>query len=108
MDEVDVHAVDLRDELRQLVQPRLDAPEVVLLQPITRERLRGGELHALRPVVDQLLARPACRGDAPAQIVNLLLRNLDVERPDRGCDLGRGAHGTTSPFLRDPESRPYA
>ena len=73
MDEVDVHAVDLRDELRQFVQPRLDAPEVVLVQPIAGEGFGRGKLHALRPFVDQLLARPACRGDTPSQIANLLL-----------------------------------
>ena len=92
VDEVDVYAVDLGDELRQLVQPRLDAPEVVLVQPIAGERLRGGELHTLRPVVDQLLARPACRGDTPTQIANLLLRKLGPEGPDRRRGLGRSAH----------------
>ena len=70
VDEVDLHAVDLGDELRQLVQPRLDAPEVVLVQPVAGKRLRRGELHTLRPVVDQLLARPARRGDTPTQIAD--------------------------------------
>ena len=37
VDEVDVHAVDLSDELRQRVQPLRDAPEVVLVQPVTTE-----------------------------------------------------------------------
>ena len=84
MDEVDVHAVDLGDELRQRVQPRLDPPEVVLVQPVARERLQRRELHALRPVGDQLLARPARRGDASAQVVELLLGNLDLEGADVG------------------------
>ncbi len=107
VDEVDVYAVDLGDELRQLVQPRLDAPEVVLVQPIAGERLRGGELHALRPVVDQLLARPACRGDTPTQIANLLLRKLGPEGPDRRRRLGSGAHEGSPSFSNGP-ARPEA
>ena len=54
VDEVDVHGVDLRDELRQLVQPRLDPPEVVLVQPVAGERLRWRR--AARPATGR---RPA-------------------------------------------------
>jgi hypothetical protein len=92
VDEVDVDAVDLGDELRQRVQPRFDAPEGVLVQPVVRERLQRRQLHALRSVGDQLFARPARRGDAPAQVVNLLLRDLDAEGPDVGCCLDGCAH----------------
>src|SRR5205814_5499513 len=92
-------------ELRHLVQPRLDAPEVVLVQPVAGERLRGGELHSLRAIVDELLAGPACRGDAPAQIVDPFLRKLDAERPDGGLG-GGGAHGTTSRSRETPISDP--
>ena len=72
MDEVDVHPVDLGDELRQRVQPRRDAPEVVLVQPVATERLQSRELDALRAIGDELLAWPARRGNAAAQIVELL------------------------------------
>ena len=41
VDEVDLHAVELRHKLRQVVQPRLDPPEVVLVQPVAGERLSG-------------------------------------------------------------------
>jgi hypothetical protein len=47
VDEVDVEAVDLRDELRQGVQPRLDSPEVVLGAPVANELLPRRELNAL-------------------------------------------------------------
>ena len=47
VDEMNVDAVDLRDELRQLIQPRLDPSEVVLVQPVPGERLHRGELYAL-------------------------------------------------------------
>jgi len=72
VDEVDVHAVDLGHELRQRVQPRLDSPEVVLRAPVADERLQRLQLHPLRPIGDQLLARPTRPGYAVAQFVELL------------------------------------
>jgi predicted AAA+ superfamily ATPase len=48
------------------------------------------QLHALRSVWDELLG-PARRHDALAQVVHLLLWNLEVEGPDLGCGLD-GAH----------------
>ena len=47
VDEVDVETVDLGDELRQRVQPRLEPPEVVLGAPVAHELLHRRELHAL-------------------------------------------------------------
>jgi hypothetical protein len=47
VDEVDVEAVDLGDEVRESVQPGLDPPEVVLGAPIADELLHRRELHAL-------------------------------------------------------------
>ena len=48
------------------------------------------ELHALRVVCDGLLVRPTGRRDTPAQIVELLLREVDAEGADR-CVRGHGA-----------------
>ena len=48
VDEVDVQPVDLGDELRQGVEPRLALAPVVVRRPVARERLRRRELHALR------------------------------------------------------------
>ena len=92
VDEVELHAVDLADKLRQRVQPRLDPPEVVLAQPVTRERLQHLQLDPLRPVGDQLLARPTRRGDAFAQCLELLVGDVDVEGADVSGSLGGGAH----------------
>ena len=66
------------------------APEVVVVRPVVRERLERRQLDALRAVVDELLRRPARRSDAPAQIVDLLIRNVDAEV---GGGLDGGAHG---------------
>ena len=92
VDEVDVHAVDLGLELRQRVELLLAAAPVVPVQPVAGERLRRCQLHSLRAVGDELLAGPACRFDTPAQVVDRLLRKLDVERPDLGRGLDAGAH----------------
>jgi hypothetical protein len=95
VDEVDVYAVDLGDELRKRVHARLNPAEVVLGSPVAGEGLQDFELDSLRPVGDELLARPPCRGDAPAQIDDLLFEILDVERPNLGASsrrLGRDGH----------------
>ena len=92
VDEVDVKAVDLSDELRQRVEARRESREVVVVQPVAGEFLHDTQLNALRAIGDELLRRPARRRNPPAQIVDLLLGKLDVERPDRRCGLDGGAH----------------
>ncbi len=78
------------------VQPLGDSAEVVLARPVVGERLQRRQLDALRAVVDQLLARPARRLDATAQVVQPFLRQLDVE----GLDLGGGLDGAAHDDLR--------
>jgi hypothetical protein len=92
VDEVDLDPVDLGRELRQRVELRLRLAPVVVGLPVARELLQRRQLHALRPIFDKLPARPARRRDAPAQVVKLLLWNLDVERPDLGGGLDGAAH----------------
>ena len=48
VNEVNVQPIDLGDEIRQRIQPRLDLAPVVLGRPIARERLSRRELYALR------------------------------------------------------------
>ena len=84
VDEVDVHAVDLGRELRQRVQSRLEAPEVVFGRPVAHQRLHRRELHTLRAVVDELAGRPARRRDACTQVLELRLGSFDREWADRG------------------------
>ena len=96
VDEVDLHAVDLGRELRQRVQLRLGLAPVVLGRPVARERLKRRRLHTLRAVVDELLAGPARRSDAPTQLGKLLFRDLDVER----TDVDGGLDGRTHEDLR--------
>jgi hypothetical protein len=82
VNEVDVDAVDLGDELRQSVQPRLHLAPVIVGLPVANELLDGRELHALRLVGNDLAIRPACRGETAAQIEQIFLRHVDEERTD--------------------------
>ena len=77
-------------ELRQGVQLRFRLSPVVAGAPILDERLELRELYALRLVIDRLPVGPARRGDAPAKVVELLLRDVDAEGADRVA-AGRGA-----------------
>jgi hypothetical protein len=83
VDEVDLDPVDLGDELRKRVEPRLDPTEVVVVRPVPGELLDRRQLHALRPILDELLAWPARGGDARTQVIEICLGGLDRERPDR-------------------------
>ena len=83
VDEVDVDAVDLGHELRQGLEPGLDRTPVVLGGPVVRQLSHRFEPNALRFVVDGLLLRPPHRRDAPTEIVEVLLRNVDTEGADR-------------------------
>ena len=98
VDEVDVDPVDLGRELRQRVQPRLARAPVVVGRPVAGELLDRRQLHALRAIGDQLPGGQACRGDAAAELGELLLRDVDLERADRGR-VGLGA-GARSPGVR--------
>ena len=91
VDEVDVDPVDLGLELRQRVQSRFAPAPVVFVRPVAGELLQRRQLHTLRAIGDELLARPTSRLDAAAQFVELVLGNLDSERADvSGVTHGRG------------------
>jgi hypothetical protein len=88
VNEMNVQAIDLGDEMRQRIQLRLAPAPIVISPPIAREPLNGRQLHALRFIRDRLPFRPSCRANAPAQVGKLLLRNVDAEGTD-GIARGR-------------------
>jgi len=53
--------------------------------------------HALRPVGDGLLLRPIRGVNAMAQVVQRVLRNVDVEGTDLDCGLNAGTHADLLP-----------
>src|SRR3954470_10877099 len=83
MNEVNVEPVDVCDELREGVEPRFSLAPVVVLRPVTRERLNRGELHALRSVSDRFAIGPPCSTYAPAQFRKLRLREIHMKRTKR-------------------------
>jgi hypothetical protein len=98
VDEVDVLSLDLGLEMRQRVQPRFAPAPFVVARPVAAELLDRRQLHALRAIRDQLLAGPAHRGDAAAQVVQRLARDVDVEGANRGGARGlRGRDGHVGP-----------
>jgi hypothetical protein len=92
VDEVNVHAVDLDRKLGQGVELRLGLAPVVVGLPVARELLNRRQLHALRPICDQLLGGQARRGDLAAQLGERLFGSVDVEWTDVGGGLGGGTH----------------
>ena len=78
--------------------------EVVLVQPVARELLHGRELHALRSISNELPRGPTRRRNALAQVIDLLLGKLGVERADRGCGLDSRAHDDLPNVVRPRDS----
>src|SRR5271154_4192152 len=81
---MNVQTVDLRDELRQSVQPRFAFLPVVIGAPVARELLDRCERHALRVVRDGLPLRPPGREYSPAQLAELRLGKAHLKRTNRG------------------------
>ena len=69
VDEMDVEAVDLGDEVRQGLQFLLALVPVVLFRPVARERLHRREPRALRLIFDGLLFWEARGRDARPQVI---------------------------------------
>src|SRR4029077_11534395 len=82
MDEVNAEPVDLGAVLWEGVEADLEPAPVVLVAPVGDQRLSLLERYALRPVTDGFpLRRP--RGRQPKlEVVECLLRYLDLERGD--------------------------
>ena len=83
VNEVDVETIDLGDEVRHGVEPRFDLAPVVFGRPVARELLHGRERHALRKVADGFLLGQPGRDDAPAQVGQVRLRDVHLERTNR-------------------------
>ena len=92
VDEVDVESVDLGLELRDRVQLGLALAPVILGDPVARECLHRRRLHALGRIVHELALGPGRRSDATAQIVEVLLCDIDLEGTDFGGSLDGDAH----------------
>src|SRR5262249_60372225 len=88
VNEMNVDAVDVRDELRQSVQPRLDLAPVVARAPVAHERLQLLQLDALRSIGDGFFVGPAGRQQAVAQVCKVRVRAVHAKRTYRRSGLG--------------------
>src|SRR5262245_23260423 len=79
VDKVNVHAVDPCHELRQSIELRFDLSPVVVSSPITHQLLEVCELYALRPVIDRLSVGPSRGGNAPAEVNEVFLGDVNTE-----------------------------
>jgi hypothetical protein len=86
---MNVEPIDLGDEVRHGVDLRLALPPIMLTHPVLRELLHGCELDALRSIRDLFAIGPLCCADALAQVGEVRLRCLKVERTDSGV-VGHG------------------
>jgi hypothetical protein len=82
VNEMDVQPVDVRHELRQCVQSRLELAPVVACRPVARELLKRRERHALRVIGDGFLVGPPRCLDPSAEIGEGLVRHVHLERSD--------------------------
>ena len=80
VDEVDVEAVDLGDEVGQGRKALLELAPVVIRRPVAGQCLDRLELHALGRI--DLRLRPPRRLDAIAQVLELFLGDVDRELVD--------------------------
>ena len=76
--DMDVHAVDPRAELRHCVEPGLQRSPVVPVRPVGAQLAQVGERHALGRI--GLRARPPRARDALAQVAELRVGDVDAER----------------------------
>ena len=90
VDEVDLDAVDLGDEVRQGREPLLEGAPVVSGRPVASERLDRVQVHALHRI--RLAIGPPGRFDPAAQVGQVLVGDFESELADRlrtGRDAGR-------------------
>jgi hypothetical protein len=90
MDEMHVHPIDLGNELRQAVQPRLYPAPIVVARPILRQRLHRLEPYALRCIAHRFPFGKSGRSDPPAQVEKLRVRRLVMKGADSCGTFGGG------------------
>src|SRR6185295_10265241 len=77
VNEMDIEAVDLCDEVRHGFQFCLALTPVIVCPPIARELLHRRELHALRCVRDLFWIWPSGRNNALSQIGKRSIRKIE-------------------------------
>ncbi len=89
VDEMEVDAGHLRDELAERVEPGLVRAPVVAVLPVGDELLHVGEAGAIGPLLPGSLIRPAHAGQPLAQVGERRLRDVDAKGVRRHQNTGR-------------------
>ena len=84
VEEVNIAAIDLGDELIETVQPLLTGPPVVVIGPVRGQFAGVVQGHPLAPVPDTLTIRPAGPVQSVPQIDEVGIGDPDPERSDIG------------------------
>src|SRR5262249_11945096 len=79
MDEMNANPVDLSPVLREGVDASLKAAPVILVAPVSNERLTLLEGDALRPVAVGFPLRPPCGRQSTLEIIQRCLGYLDLK-----------------------------
>jgi hypothetical protein len=82
VDEVDALPVDLRQEVVQPVETVLLRPPVEALEPVTHQLAEVGEVGSLLPAGLRRRARPPRPRESLAQVLEVLVGDVNVERLD--------------------------
>src|SRR4029077_19145255 len=85
VDEMNANPVDLGPVLREGVDASFKAAPVILVTPVSNERLSLLEGDALRPVADGFPLRPPRGRQSTLEIIDRALRHIDLE----GCYIFR-------------------
>ncbi|GAA4659097.1 hypothetical protein GCM10025779_26470 [Arthrobacter cryoconiti] len=84
MDEMDSLVIDVRGELWDFVQLRLDRTPVEIFGPGMEKLLEIATRYARAPIVSGQRCRQPSGSEPTRKIVNLNLRDIDVKAGDRG------------------------
>src|SRR6266404_3072259 len=82
MQEVDADAIQVGVELRESVKPGFDSAPVVIARPIFADFLHVLEGNPLRRIRNGLQVGPAGGAQAPFQILEIRVADMNLERPD--------------------------
>src|SRR5690349_15965810 len=99
MNEMNVEAIDLGDEIRVPIDPRFTLAPIVCSRPVACEFLGCRQWHALRKIGDGLLVGESCCHDAPTHFGEICFWKIHMKRTKNGlistCQLCDVIHSCT-------------
>jgi hypothetical protein len=106
--EVDTDTVDVRAVVRETVQVALVRTPVVFVSPVVDEPLEISEVRPLLPCTARRRRGPACRRQAPLQLAECLVADLNREGLDRGACPPVAATHASAPTIVSLSAKPIS